>query len=134
MGAAETAKEIVRIGSTAGLSKDVIDLLEKKLALLMDENIALAKENVVLIAKVSVLENENRNLRTQLQDAQPVVGAFHEFGGVLWKRTANGFEKYPYCKECPHHPVMMGMPPRGRPMFWRCSSEHHAPFQGLPKV
>ena len=64
MSVLDTAKEIVRIGSTAGLSKDVIDLLEKKVTLLVDENFELS-------TKVSRLEIENAQLRTQLQHLQP---------------------------------------------------------------
>ncbi len=46
--------------------------------------------------------------------------------GVLWKRTANGFESHPYCRECSSHPIMMLAPP-SRPMFWMCSEGHQAP-------
>jgi hypothetical protein len=128
----EAAKEIIRVGTTAGLSKDVIDLLEKKLWLLTDEMSLLVKKNAELVAKASALETENSNLRAQIQNLQPVTGTFNEYGGVLWKRTASGFEKFPYCKECAHHPVMMGMPPNRRAMFWQCPSGHTAPFQDFP--
>src|ERR1019366_3534778 len=65
MSAIDTAKDIIRIGTTAGLSKDVIDLLEKKCALLVEENTALSTQ-------VSSLEIENGQLRRQLEDFQPV--------------------------------------------------------------
>jgi hypothetical protein len=65
MSAIDTAKEIVRMGSTAGLSKDVIDLMEKKLALLTGE-LSDAR------TRISALEIENRQLRGQLEDSQPV--------------------------------------------------------------
>jgi hypothetical protein len=58
MSALDTAKEIVRIGSTAGLSKDVIDLMEKKLVLLTDE---LANAH----RRIAQLEIENAQLKTQ---------------------------------------------------------------------
>jgi hypothetical protein len=58
MSAIDTAKEIVRITSTAGLSKDVIDLLEKKNALLAEQIIALETENANLKEKVERLEQE----------------------------------------------------------------------------
>lgn len=61
----DTTKEIVRIGITAGLSKDVIDLLEKKLALLTDELALVHRKNAEFQA-------ENAQLRQQLQRLQPV--------------------------------------------------------------
>ena len=64
MSALDTAKEIVRIGSTAGLSKDVIDLLEKKSALLTEQVSALERENTRLTTEVA-------QLRQQLQQLQP---------------------------------------------------------------
>jgi hypothetical protein len=70
MSATDTAKEIIRIGSTAGLSKDVIDLMEKKLAL-------LTSENAELKTKVSAFEIEVRQLRRQLEDFQPVSKPGH---------------------------------------------------------
>jgi predicted nuclease with TOPRIM domain len=54
MSAIETAKEIVRISSTAGLSKDVIDLLDKK--------------NSLLTEQVTTLETENANLKKKLAE------------------------------------------------------------------
>jgi hypothetical protein len=128
MNASQTAKELVRIATTAGLSKDVIDLLEKKAALLVEEN-------AVLTNKITTLEVENRQLKTQVQNSQPVTGAFHEFAGVLWKRTDKGFEKFPYCKECSNHPIMVGHPSIGLPIdphLWVCSHGHTAPFAGRP--
>jgi len=129
MSAADTAKDIIRIASTAHLSKDIIDLLEKKLALLTDENAMLA-------TKVSQLEVENRQLKTQVQNSQTVTGAFQEHFGVLWKRMGKGFEPFPYCKQCANHPVMYGQPPFGdEPELWQCSKcGFIAPFAGRPKV
>jgi DNA-binding MarR family transcriptional regulator len=65
MSAFDTAKEIVRIGSTAGLSKDVIDLLEKKSSLLVEKVVALEREN-------AQLKLECGQLRQQLQHPKPV--------------------------------------------------------------
>ena len=126
MSATDTAKEVIRIASTAGLSKDVIDLMDKKLAL-------LTSENAELKTKVSSFEIEVRQLRGQLEHLQPVAGGFHEFAGVLWKRTSKGFEPFPYCKECSHHPVMIGQPPLvNPPAIWQCSNRHVAPYAGRP--
>jgi hypothetical protein len=93
----DIAKEIVRIGVTAGLSKDVIALLEKKLAMLTDELVLALRKN-------SELEAENKQLHAQLENLKPV--GFVENMGVFWKRTLTGFEVIPYCKECPTHPIM----------------------------
>jgi len=64
MSISDTARDIARMPSTAGLSKDVVDLLEKKVALLTDEIASLR-------TKVSQLEAENAQLRQQLQRVQP---------------------------------------------------------------
>jgi hypothetical protein len=64
MSASDTAKEVIRIATTAGLSKDVIDLQAAKLHILVEENAELS-------TKVSRLEIENRQLRTQLENFQP---------------------------------------------------------------
>jgi DNA-binding MarR family transcriptional regulator len=66
MSAFDTAKEIVRIGSTAGLSKDVIDLLEKKSSLLAEKVVSLEKEKAVLEQENSELFRENRNLKLEI--------------------------------------------------------------------
>jgi len=65
MGALDTAKEIVRLSSTAGHSKDVIDLLEKKVALLAEQVSALESENAQLKAELA-------QVRQQLPHASPV--------------------------------------------------------------
>ena len=114
MSALDAAKEILRITSTAGLSKDVVDLLEKKVALLT----AVLSESQ---REIGSLKAENSTLRAQLQNLQPV--AFQESMGVLWKRTPTGFESRPYCPECASRPVMMGFPPGG-PEMWACPADH----------
>jgi hypothetical protein len=58
-----------------------------------------------------------------------------EHMGVLWKRTANGFEPNPYCKECPTHPVMCVFPPAlvgEPPERWDCSHKHRTPYSKPP--
>jgi len=47
MSAIDTAKEIGRIASTATLGKDVIDLFEKKVALLAEQVTTLETENTL---------------------------------------------------------------------------------------
>jgi hypothetical protein len=122
MSASDIAKEVVRIANTHGLAKDVIDLLEKKMALLVEENATLS-------TKVSRLEVENGQLKAQLQNSQAVVGGFAESMGVFWKRTATGFEKIPYCGECAHHPIMT---PKWLSKIYICSQGHQAPIYVEP--
>jgi FtsZ-binding cell division protein ZapB len=71
MGAADTAKEFARIATTDGLSKDVIDLLEKKAALLAEQVAAIEKENMTLLRENRNLKSEKENLQKQLQNARP---------------------------------------------------------------
>jgi hypothetical protein len=61
--------------------------------------------------------------------------AMVEHMGVLWKRTATGFEPNPYCRECPTHPIMSVFPPaftHSPPEQWECSSKHRAPYSKPP--
>lgn len=58
MSAIDTAKEIARIASTASLGKDVIDLLEKKIALLAEQLTTLETESANLKQKVASLEEQ----------------------------------------------------------------------------
>lgn len=70
MSAIDTAKEFVRIGSTVGLSKDVIDLLDKKASLLAEQVTALEQENTTLLRENRNLKLENEKLKDQLQNAR----------------------------------------------------------------
>ena len=130
MSAENAVKEVVRIATTAGLSKDVIDLMEKKLALLTAE---LSQANT----RISKFEIENRQLKTQIQNSQPVTGNLHSAFGVLWKRAGNGFERVPYCPQCENHPAMFGQPPHPLiidPHYWQCSKcDFLVNFSGRPK-
>jgi uncharacterized protein YigA (DUF484 family) len=63
MNPADIAKDAIRIVTTAGLSKDVIDLLEKKVALLTDKISTLEQEK-------SVLNGENVKLQKQIVDLE----------------------------------------------------------------
>lgn len=83
--AVSLAKDAVRIVATAGLSKDVIDLLEKKLALLTDE---LAQAQ----AKIAKLEAENEELKKKAAATQPVSGVDAEAAQVLLRLSQGGGE------------------------------------------
>lgn len=61
----EVAKDILNLGTTAGVKKDVIDLQAAKLRILTDE---LSEART----RISALEIENRQLRSQLDNFQPV--------------------------------------------------------------
>jgi hypothetical protein len=97
------------------------------------EETARAKENA---EKHAAFEKEYADLNDahlKLQAAQskkPPDFVLHN--GVLWKPQGAGFENFPYCNECAHHPVMVGMPPRRAPMFWQCSAGHIATACGPP--
>jgi predicted RNase H-like nuclease (RuvC/YqgF family) len=63
MSALDTAKEIGRMAATATLGKDVIDLFEKKVALLTEQVAALEAENAELKKKVENFEHELASLK-----------------------------------------------------------------------
>jgi regulator of replication initiation timing len=69
MSAADTIKDVVRIATAAGLAKDVIDLLDKKAALLAEQVAALDQENGTLLLENHNLKLENENLQKQLENA-----------------------------------------------------------------
>jgi len=71
MGATEAAKEIARIASTAGLDKDVIDLLNAKTSLLEDKIESLERDNAQLTQKVTDFMRENETLKKQLAASRP---------------------------------------------------------------
>jgi hypothetical protein len=65
MSATDAVKEVVRIAASAGLSKDVIEHLDKKAALLAEQVAVLETENATLL-------RENNVLKHQLQNARPL--------------------------------------------------------------
>src|SRR5262245_18002790 len=78
--AVDTAREVIRMATTAGLSKDVIDLMEKKIAL-------LTFENADLKTKVSALETEVSEFRNQFAnphggEVQSIKNLMHLSPGV----------------------------------------------------
>ncbi|MCG8601077.1 MAG: bZIP transcription factor [Verrucomicrobiales bacterium] len=90
MSAANIAKDAIRIAHTAGLSKDVIDLLERKITLLSDQVTSLETENASLQAKIDQLEREPR-------DDAPIL----KHRGVAFHRRKDGsIEDTVYCPKC----------------------------------
>jgi regulator of replication initiation timing len=71
MSAADLAKDAIKIATTAGLSKDVIDLLEKKLALITEESLFFKDSLSKAIAENEVLKLKISNLEEQLQNLSP---------------------------------------------------------------
>lgn len=71
MSATDLAKDAIRIVSTAGLNKDVIDLLEKKLALMTEEGLFFKESLTKAIADNEVLKLKIVNLEQQLQSLSP---------------------------------------------------------------
>jgi predicted nuclease with TOPRIM domain len=65
MSAIDTAKEIARITVTSGLSKEIIELLEKKISLLTEQITTLESENTNLRKKAQNLEKQLASLSPQ---------------------------------------------------------------------
>ena len=114
MSAQDIAKEVVRIATTHGLAKDIIDLMEKKLSLLTDE---LSEAHL----RIEKLESEKAQLAQQLHRAQPV--GFVTKDGLLWKEG----DTYPYCPECQSHPVMTPFGRGWSMRLWICPNQHQFP-------
>ena len=74
MSVADTAKDVIRIASTAGLAKDVIDLMEKKLALITGELDTATQKNTLLEQRISQLEADNGQLQKKLAVGQTHLG------------------------------------------------------------
>jgi hypothetical protein len=127
--AIDATKEVMRIVNTAGLSKDVIDLLKTKLDLVDRDVTELREKNAELSAKLAKVEAENAQLRAQISSS-PAQRDMVENEGALWRRkNGGGFEHYPYCNECPNHPVMRPM--HGARIFV-CSEGHSVPLDTNP--
>jgi|ERR1039458_3584806 DNA-binding MarR family transcriptional regulator len=89
MGATDTIKEFARIATTAGLTKDVIDLLDKKASLLAEQVAALEQENTTLLRENRNLKLENENLQKQLQNARPKGDELDEISTKMLVTLAN---------------------------------------------
>jgi FtsZ-binding cell division protein ZapB len=87
MGGGEIAKDVIRIATTAGLGKDVIDLLEKKISLLTEQITTLETENTNLKKKVENLEQELERVRPKQggldETAKKFIKVLFESGSSL---------------------------------------------------
>jgi hypothetical protein len=79
----EIAREIFGIAINAGLKKDIVDLLEKKVGLLTEEIDTLKTQNASLKAKLYDLEQELDRLRPS---AEPLLGPQEEFLNILHRQ------------------------------------------------
>lgn len=66
MDAAQGMKDVIRIAQTAGLSKDVIDLLETKAELLAEQVVTLEQQNATLLSENNGLKLVNNDLKRQI--------------------------------------------------------------------
>lgn len=78
MSATDLAKDAIRIVSTAGLSKDVIDLLSLKITLLDDKISTLTQEILTLKGKNFDLLRELEELKKQQGDLSPFPDGFND--------------------------------------------------------
>lgn len=78
MSASELAKDAIRIVSTAGLNKDVIDLLTQKVTLLDDKISTLTQEILMLKGKNFDLLRELEELKKQQGDLSPFPDGFDD--------------------------------------------------------
>lgn len=73
MNALDIAAEIIVLGKTAGLRREIIELQTHKLSLLTDQLQFKETLNVQLQQENTALKIENNQLRQQLNDYQPVT-------------------------------------------------------------
>jgi regulator of replication initiation timing len=85
MGATDTIKEFARIATTAGLTKDVIDFLDKKASLLAEQVAALEQENTTLLRENRNLKLENEILKGQIQNTRPKGNRLDEVSEKILK-------------------------------------------------
>lgn len=76
MSAIATAKEIAKIAVTAGLSSEIIDLLEKKSVLLTEQVALLEREKSELISENANFKAKIKELEQKLADLSPPPGGF----------------------------------------------------------
>jgi uncharacterized small protein (DUF1192 family) len=67
----EIASDAINLVKTAGLKKDVIDLLKEKIALLTEEIVNLRSENASLGMKCANLEQKIADLEQELERLRP---------------------------------------------------------------
>ena len=101
----ETIKGVIGDIATGAIKDQRIALSEEQLAALdLKLRDALA-ENTRLSQRVIELERLVADRDAELQKLRQHDQLYEESMGVLWKRTKDGFEQMPYCKDCPTHQI-----------------------------
>jgi hypothetical protein len=111
------------------LSREQSDDLRLKLDDLIAEANSLRAKNDLLVTDNGDLSRRIRDLEAELKSLKEATsgGEFVENMGTLWKRTADGFERFPYCKRCVDHPMMFDFGPN-----YMCDSNHMIPRAAKP--
>ena len=78
MNLSTTAKDVLRVATTAGLSKDVIDLLTAKITLLDEQLVEASMSLEQARIKIAELIAENKELRKKLNDSAKVEDGLEE--------------------------------------------------------
>jgi hypothetical protein len=104
-------------------------ILRERLGLAEQQYVALQRKLEETEAELATTRRENEVLRQRLSRLS-VPEDYVSVSGVLWRRTASGFEAAPYCPTCKI--VMFDFPP-GEKMFWNCSRcKMTAPYSQPP--
>ena len=101
----------------------------EELALLEEAHSTLKAEHARLKEEHARLQKEHGTLVAELAALKEGREQFVPHDGVLWKRTASGFETHPYCAQCPRPAVMS---PMHRAHKFVCSGGHFAPMSARP--
>lgn len=105
-------------------------VLRERLELAAQQYAALERKVAELTKELETVKGHNEVLRNRLA----TTSASEEYvrsRGVLWFRTADGFDPEPYCPKCKI--VMFDFPPRSRTQ-WNCSQcDMTAPYSDPPK-
>jgi hypothetical protein len=129
-------EKLINEHASAAVLRDHVALLKSQLSKFESDASVLQSEKLEFQIKLKTLQAEVDHLRAEIKKHKQPANQFHEFSGVLWKRTEKGFERVPYCPECSNHPIMFGQPPHPLildPHMWQCSKCNFiATFSGRP--
>ena len=126
----DAIEKLITEHGSAAILRERITQLREQFALATERETGANKRAEIADVRAKNLEAELHDARAEIQRLKPA--GFVESMGVLWKRTATGFEPYPYCKGCPA-PTVMSPLLRGR--GWVCATgDHHAPRSQPPSA
>ena len=104
-------------------------VLRERLEFAAQQYAALERKVSELTKELEAVRGHNEVLRRRIE-ATAVPDRYVSSRGVLWLRTATGFDPEPYCPKCKI--VMFDFPPGFR-QAWNCSQcEMTAPFSDPP--